>query len=216
MDQIQLARGCWTIYIDMYFPSSTIFTSHCKWSTRVSISTTHPCILCLNMMAHGDATIREHLQQASFCCLDDAPVGVEKIPSIDFGADKTPIYWDLWGLKFLLTLTCPFTSLKLVWRIIQIGLFLERASTMKSKPPVFVGGISWTEWHLVSALLLSSYWKQFHGELVHSPRCRPAAEEQSLTITTLKEPRPGKRTSPFAIKQVSNNTIDELRVCLFQ
>ena len=53
-------------------------------------------------------------------------------------------------------------------------------------------------------------------ELVHSRRCRPAAEEQSLTITTLKEPRPGKRTSPFAIKQVSNNTIDELRICLFQ
>lgn len=148
MDEIQLARGCWTIHIDIYFPSSTIFTSHCKWSTRVSISTAHPCISCLNMIAHGNATIREHLQQASFCCLDDAPVGVEKYQ--DFGAEKTPYYWDLRGSKFLLTLTCPFTSLNLVWRIIQIGWFLQQASTMKSKPPVFVGGISWTRWHLVA------------------------------------------------------------------
>ena len=98
--------------LDICFPSSTIFTSHCKWSTRVSISTTHTCISCLNMIAHGNATIREHLQQASFCCLDDAPVGVEKYQ--DFGAEKAPYYWDLWGLKILLTLTCPFTSLNLV------------------------------------------------------------------------------------------------------
>lgn len=100
-------------YLDIYFPSSTIFTNHCKWSTKVSISTAHPRISCINMIAHGNATIREHLQQASFCCLDDAPVGVERYQ--DFGAEKTLYYWDLWGVKFFAdSYLSPFTSLNLV------------------------------------------------------------------------------------------------------
>ena len=65
------------------------------------------------MIAHGNATIREHPQQASsFCCLDDAPVGVEKYQ--DFGAEKTPYYWDLWVKISADSYLSPFTRLKLV------------------------------------------------------------------------------------------------------